>query len=262
MLVLTRRQKEKVLFPTLGISIELLGVQGNKTRLGIDAPPDIPVLRHELTQRKSVELTPEGSTTRKQLIDLAHLVRQRLDKASLALNKLHSELEKNQEEQTQEIVMDLYQDLEAMEKKANELIEWTDAAGTAHILVVEDSTVERKLVAGILELSGLNVTTARDGLEALEFLSLHAEPDAVLLDMFMPRCNGPEFVQEVRAKPQHRELKIFAVSSVDPGTLGLETGVGGINGWFPKPLEPAELISVLDERLKETLVVGDAMGYL
>ncbi len=255
MLVLTRREKEKILFPTLGISIEVLGVRGNKTRLGIDAPPDIPVLRHELSERKSVELTPEGSATRQQLVELAHLVRQRLDKASLALNQLHSELEKNHEEHMQQIVMNLYQDLEAMEKKANELIEWSTVANTTHIMVVEDSAVQRKLLAGLLEMSGLNVTTADDGLEALEFLSMHASPDAVLLDMFMPRCDGPAFVQQVRANPKIRDLKIFAVSSVDPGLLGLEPGRGGIDGWFPKPLEPAELVSSLDQRLNPSLAV-------
>ena len=37
MLVLTRRETEKILFPTLGISIEVMRVQGNKTRLGVDA---------------------------------------------------------------------------------------------------------------------------------------------------------------------------------------------------------------------------------
>lgn len=253
MLILTRRQMEKILFPTLGISIEVLGVRGNKTRLGIDAPHDIPVLRHELTERPSIELTPEGSTTRKQLVDLAHLVRQRLDRAATALNELHSELEKNQDEHAQEIVLRLYRDLQSMEHEANELIEWSDAAKATHVLVVEDSAVERKLMAGVLELSGLNVTTAIDGLDALEFLSMHAKPDAVLLDMFMPRCSGPEFVREVRSQPQFKDLKIFAVSSVEPTSLGLVTGSDGINGWFPKPLEPAELVSVLDQRLNDSL---------
>lgn len=249
MLVLTRRETERVLFPTLGISIEVMRVQGNKTRLGIDAPPDIPVLRHELTQRKSIELTPDDSSTRKQLRDLAHVVRKRMDRAASALNQLHQKLDNTGEEHVQEIVMRLYRDLESLEREANQLIEWSDTAKTTHVLVVEDSVVERKLMAAVLDLSGLNVSTASDGQEALEFLSMHATPDAVLLDMLMPRCDGPEFVREVRSNPRFETLKVFAVSSVDPATLGLAIGGNGISGWFPKPLEPAELVSVLDQRL-------------
>ena len=255
MLVLTRREMERVLFPTLGISIEVLRVQGNKTRLGIDAPPDIPVLRHQLTERKSTELTPDGSSTRKQLLDLAHIVRRRLDGATSALNQLHQELDDTGEAHVQEIVLRLYRDLESLERDANQLIEWSDAAKTRHVLVVEDSAVERKLMAAVLELSGLNVTTAGDGQDALEFLSMHAMPDAVLLDMLMPRCDGPEFVRNVRSNSEFKGMRIFAVSSADPATLGLVNGNEGIDGWFPKPLEPAELVSVLDQQLNESIAV-------
>ena len=255
MLVLSRREMEKVLFPTLGISVEVLRIQGNKARLGIDAPADIPVLRHELTERKSVELTPDASETRQQLVDMAHLVRRRLDSASTALNLLHRELDGNAQEHVQEIVLKLYRDLESLEREANQLIEWTDTAKTRHLLVVDDNAVERKLMSTVLEMNGLNVTTARDGREALDFLSMHALPDAVLLDMHMPRCDGPEFVRLARSDPHLRSLRIFAVSGAEPGSLGVSHDADGINGWFPKPFDPAELISVLDRRLDPSLAI-------
>ncbi len=255
MLVLSRRETEKVLFPTLGISVELLRVQGNKARLGIDAPPEIPVLRHELTERRTMELTPDGCNTKKQLRDLAHAVRHRLDSAAVALNELHRKLEGTREKSVREIVMRLYRDLESLEREANEAIEWTATAKTSHVLVVEDNDVERKLVAAVLEYSGLNVSTARDGRDALDFLSMHAPPDAILLDMLMPRCDGPEFVREVRSDPKFADVKIFAVSGIEPATLGVTTGCDGINGWFRKPLEPADLVSTLDQRLNESIAI-------
>ena len=48
MLVLSRRENEKVLFPELGITIKVIKTKGNQVRLGISAPQSIKVLRGEL----------------------------------------------------------------------------------------------------------------------------------------------------------------------------------------------------------------------
>ena len=48
MLVLSRGLNEKVVFPTLGITVDILRLAGSKVRLGIDAPREIPVMREEL----------------------------------------------------------------------------------------------------------------------------------------------------------------------------------------------------------------------
>ena len=51
MLVLSRSNRQKIVFPTLGISIEVLRIAGNKVRVGIDAPSDVPVHRQEVADR-------------------------------------------------------------------------------------------------------------------------------------------------------------------------------------------------------------------
>ena len=51
MLVLSRNSRQKIVFPTLGISIEVLHIAGNKVRVGIDAPVDVPVHRQEVADR-------------------------------------------------------------------------------------------------------------------------------------------------------------------------------------------------------------------
>lgn len=55
MLVLSRRESEKIFFPDLGISLEIVRIKGNIVRVGIDAPPEIRVLRGELLDRKQNE---------------------------------------------------------------------------------------------------------------------------------------------------------------------------------------------------------------
>ena len=50
MLVLSRRKEETIEFPELGISVEIIRVEGNKVRLGIKAPDSIRILRGELLE--------------------------------------------------------------------------------------------------------------------------------------------------------------------------------------------------------------------
>jgi carbon storage regulator len=51
MLVLSRKCTETIVLPTLGITIDLLEIKGNRVRIGIDAPAEIPVYRQEVADR-------------------------------------------------------------------------------------------------------------------------------------------------------------------------------------------------------------------
>jgi carbon storage regulator CsrA len=55
MLVLSRRCNERIVFPTLGISVEVRRVAGTRVHLAIDAPSNIRIYRQELLERKSLE---------------------------------------------------------------------------------------------------------------------------------------------------------------------------------------------------------------
>ena len=59
MLVLSRRLQEKIVLPGLGVTIEVVAVQPGVVRLGIDAPPDVTILRSELFERAAEWEEPE-----------------------------------------------------------------------------------------------------------------------------------------------------------------------------------------------------------
>jgi carbon storage regulator CsrA len=47
-LVLSRRLGEKIVLPALGITVQVVSIKGNVVRLGVEAPPDVKILREEL----------------------------------------------------------------------------------------------------------------------------------------------------------------------------------------------------------------------
>lgn len=85
----------------------------------------------------------------------------------------------------------------------------------ATILVVEDDATQRELLCTLLREAGHACIAVEDGLRALEVLAGETTPDAVVLDMVLPRLNGHEFLQELRARGE-RELGVVVVSGFGP----------------------------------------------
>ncbi len=109
-----------------------------------------------------------------------------------------------------------------------------------HILVVEDSAMNRMALARALEVRGHTVSTASDGVEAME--ALRAEPfDVVLLDIEMPRKDGFETLAEIKADGRLRELPVIVISGVEDAASVVRCIDMGALDHLPKPFEPALL---------------------
>jgi two-component system response regulator RegX3 len=81
------------------------------------------------------------------------------------------------------------------------------------LLLVDDDTRLLVVLAQQLRDDGFEVTTARDGAEALRRLE-HAWPDLVILDVTMPRLDGPALAREIKARA---DLPIIVLSAIDTG---------------------------------------------
>ncbi|MCT7103977.1 response regulator, partial [Salmonella enterica subsp. enterica serovar Poona] len=78
--------------------------------------------------------------------------------------------------------------------------------------VVDDSVTVRKVTSRLLERNGMNVLTAKDGIDAMAVLEEHT-PDLMLLDIEMPRMDGFEVAIQVRNDPRLMRLPIIMITS-------------------------------------------------
>jgi len=247
MLVLSRKSQQSIDFPTLGVSVQILRVAGHTVRIGVNAPKSVPVLRNETHAfDETLEKAAAAQSERLQDRELRHTIRGKLHNAALSLHVAEERLKRGQAESAEDVIQQALEQLSLIEvelaprdqsrRKANQRI---------RALLVEDNPHESALLESYLKLNGLDVDNASDGCEALDYLKTHALPDAMLLDMRMPRCDGPTTIAAVRSNPDYRNMKIFAVSGTSPTELGLPTGPAGVDAWFSKPFNPARLVEAI-----------------
>src|SRR6476661_10606755 len=234
MLVLSRGRNDKVVFPTLGISVEILRVAGNKVRLGIDAPHEIPVHRHEVSER--IEANGESETlrfpapTKSAAAKLTHDMRNRLNAAALGLHLLHRNVETGDMADAEATIFKIFNELKAIENELEAPAAKPVTRCEVHrrALVVEDNDNERELLAGCLRAGGYDVDTAADGLQAMVRLTEKA-PDVVLMDIHMPRFDGSKTISAIRNNPSYSGLKLFAVTGARPEETNITVGPKGVD---------------------------------
>ena len=251
MLVLSRGRNDKVVFPTLGITVEILRINGGNVRIGIEAPQEIPILREEILARGNIAAPTRSAPT--DLSELAHAVRNRLQNATLGLRVLQKMLESGQSDETEPTIFNIFNELKFLEAEFAPVGSSPPTAAAVgrgrRVLVVEDDPNESELLAGYLRLSGLEVTTAMDGLQAMIRLSDHERTDVVLLDMKMPRFDGRKTVSAIRLNREYRSLKIFAVTGSDQRESAVDIGPQGVDRWFRKPIDPEILVDAIHDEL-------------
>ena len=113
---------------------------------------------------------------------------------------------------------------------------------TMHILVVDDDQAVRDSLARSLQYSGYEVTSANDGLEALAKLSA-IRPDAVVMDVMMPRLDGLEATRMLRSTGNDVPILILtARDAVGDRVDGLDAGA---DDYMVKPFALDELLARL-----------------
>ena len=116
-------------------------------------------------------------------------------------------------------------------------------------MVVDDSITMRKVTTRVLEGHDFEVITAKDGVDATEQMK-EKIPDLLLLDVEMPRMDGYELAEFVRADPRLRHIPIIMITS-RAGKKHRERGMrAGANVYMSKPYKESELILEVTELLE------------
>lgn len=117
------------------------------------------------------------------------------------------------------------------------------------VLVVEDSQTQREMISSLLRGSGLNVSVACDGVEALEQIEGNC-PDLVVLDIIMPRMNGYEVCRKLRSDSKTQKVAVV-MCSAKKEEFDRYWGIKqGADAYIAKPFEPHELIGTVKQLLR------------
>ncbi|HET7752971.1 MAG TPA: response regulator [Anaeromyxobacteraceae bacterium] len=115
----------------------------------------------------------------------------------------------------------------------------------ARVLVIEDEHDLRGMIAQWLEARGYEAVEAADGNDAIELIQAGLEPDAIILDLAMPRVSGQAFLSWLRAEPRHMHRPVI-VTSGEYDSLP----TSDVQGVLAKPYRPDLLAQELQRVLE------------
>lgn len=114
----------------------------------------------------------------------------------------------------------------------------------AHVLVVDDDPVVQRLVRVTLADAGYAVAIASDGEEALRIAS-EVSPDAIVMDLEMPRLDGRAAFRELRQRGVRSPVLILSANGAHTARRELSA-----EGALDKPFDPTELVRRVERLLR------------
>lgn len=119
---------------------------------------------------------------------------------------------------------------------------WPDGSDPASILVVDDETANKLLIANQLSLHNYRADIACNGMEALRMIGNNTY-DLVLLDIMMPKMSGYDVCREIRKKYSLHELPVLMLTARSRASDILAGFEAGANDYMTKPFGKAELLA-------------------
>lgn len=112
------------------------------------------------------------------------------------------------------------------------------------ILVVEDDTDNRRIVAKVLSVEGYEVVEATDGVQALSRVQAE-RPDLIIMDLALPNMDGWEATRRLKADPETRGIPVVAITAFAMRGDEEQARAAGCDDYIPKPARPVAIREVV-----------------
>jgi DNA-binding response OmpR family regulator len=122
---------------------------------------------------------------------------------------------------------------------------------TKRILIVDDEPNIVVSLEFLMKREGFEVAVATDGEAALKSVE-EKKPDLVLLDIMLPKKNGFEVCQTIRANPELQEVKIVMLTAKGRDTEVAKGTALGADAYMTKPFSTKDLIAQVRQILGES----------
>ena len=116
------------------------------------------------------------------------------------------------------------------------------------LLIVEDNTDARELMAIVLQRSGFEIVEAANGLEALE-RTLDNRPDLIIMDIGLPKMTGDQVTARIKADPSTADIPVIVNTAFNDGAYIQRAIAAGAAEVLRKPTELKVLIHVVRRHL-------------
>lgn len=121
-----------------------------------------------------------------------------------------------------------------------------------NVLVVDDTGSIRLLIRTNLELAGYDVQESVDGQACLEYLDgVDVLPDAITMDVMMPRMDGVSAVARIRREPRYDGVAIVMVTTQNHPNDIARAEEAGVDAYVLKPFDPDELVETVGRAIEE-----------
>ncbi len=130
---------------------------------------------------------------------------------------------------------------------------------SARVMVVDDILANVRLLEAKLESEYFEVSTAMNGIDALEKIQ-RVRPDIVLLDVMMPGMDGIEVCRRIKSNPQTRHIPVVMVTALDQPedrVRGLEAGA---DDFLTKPVNDVALFSRVKSLVRLKMLIDELLA--
>lgn len=123
---------------------------------------------------------------------------------------------------------------------------------TKTVLLVDDQELILRVVQAALSGQGYKLPTCRSGQGAIDYITKHGAPDALILDYSMPDQDGVETLRQIRRLADGGNIQVMMLTARDQTSIRQAADGLKVFEFMTKPFSPANLQKTVKEMIEKT----------